>query len=126
MPNKKNKSKQRRSLRRRRNVKSRKVMRGGGGENGYIEVINFPIVVHNNEIQKTKFPISYTVVEKLDDGSIRIHISKINDTPRTPAIALVVDDKYNLPHNHFNRFDILINDKTYLIEKIITGATASV
>ena len=31
MPNKKNKSKQRRSLRRRRNVKSRKVMRGRGG-----------------------------------------------------------------------------------------------
>lgn len=30
MPNKKNKSKQRRSVRRRKNVKSRKVMKGGG------------------------------------------------------------------------------------------------
>lgn len=87
--------------------------------------MNFPVNMVNGEIQTTTFPIEYTVEpEKLYNGSIKIHISKINDTPRIPAIALVVNDITNGVSSHnLNPITISINDDKYAPVKIIPTAS---
>jgi hypothetical protein len=79
----------------------------------------------------TTFPIKYTVDKKpLYDGSIQIHISKINNTDRKPSIDLVVTNEnkneYKVSTIHQNPLNIPINGVNYFPSKIITGATASV
>ena len=148
MPNKKNKSKQRRSVRRRKNVKSRKVMRGGGVRwwsrlnnpknplsvpllpvrsqqmNGNIELIKLPLQplqMVNNEIPKTTFPIKYTVEQgDLYDGTSKIHISKIDNKEQNPPIALVVNENNKVSTLHSNF--ISINNVDYVPVKIIPTA----
>lgn len=90
MLNKKNKSKRRRSLRRRRNVKSRKVMRGGGFVDTDIGVVKTgkANLYKTNPIEfgTDGFPIlsthdiKYKIIEILDNNTVaHIQVIKIDD-----------------------------------------------
>lgn len=82
--------------------------------------MNIPVKMVNDEIQTTTFPIEYTVEpKKLYDGSIKIHISEIDNEKQTLPIGLVVNDKYNISTVHNNPMTISINDGIYAPAQII-------
>ncbi len=91
---------------------------------GNIELYNYPIKTVNNEAQTTTLPIEYTVESgKLSDGkSSKIHISKINHTPKIPPIILIVDENNTVSSGSYSTPLLSINEVNYIPVRIIPTA----
>jgi len=117
-------------------VKSRKVMRGGGGKfeakeigttkTGKATFMKFPIVFAPDGIPKPlEYDIEYTITEIIDDNTVAcIKISKINNmVPNGGSVIYITppippNENYRLSAHHTNSTINMVNGERYLLNEI--------